>query len=94
MKKAIIGIVSILIIGAVLCAIAILSKSGEDMEEKQIRTDPEPIYKLFPDLPATDTVRWCSRTSGGIGLTNVRLYVFAFYDYDVGVVLSVVSSNL
>lgn len=86
MKKAVIWIASILITGAALCAAAIMSKPGEDMEEKQIRTDPEPIYKLFPDLPATDTVRWCSRASGGIGPSTVKLYVFAIYDYDVGAV--------
>ena len=49
----------------------------------QIRTETEPIYNHFPDLPKTSEIQWCSRTSDGIGLTAVKLYFFAFYDYDV-----------
>ena len=83
MKKVLIsmsGILIILVIGIVLFAIT--KEKGQD--EMQIRTDIEPIYNHFPGLPATDDIQWCSRTSGGIGLTTVWIYVFAFYDYDVG----------
>ena len=83
MKKIIIsilGLLIILVIGIVLFAIT--KEKGQD--EKQIRTDVEPIYNHFPGLPATDDIQWCSQTSDGIGLTTVWIYVFAFYDYDVG----------
>ena len=83
MKKVLIsisGILIILVIGIAL--IAITKEKGQ--VEKQIRTDIEPVYNHFPGLPATDDIQWCSRTSGGIGLTTVWIYAFAFYDYDVG----------
>lgn len=74
------GILIILVIGITLFAIT--KEKGQD--EMQIRTDVEPIYNHFPGLPATDDIQWCSRTSDGIGLTTVWVYVYAFYDYDVG----------
>lgn len=57
--------------------------NGKEPAEKQIRTDAAPVYHHFPGLPESDTIQWCSRTSDGIGLTTVWLYVFAFYDHDV-----------
>ena len=86
LKKALISILGILIIlkaGMALFAMFVIIEEKEP-DEKQIRTDVEPIYNHFPGLPATDDIQWCSRTSGGIGLTTVWIYVFAFYDYDVG----------
>ena len=83
MKKVLISILGILIIlGTGIALFAIMKEKEPD--EKQIRTDVEPIYNHFPGLPATDDMQWCSRTSSGIGLTTVWIYVFAFYDYDVG----------
>lgn len=52
-------------------------------ESIQIRTETEPIYNHFPDLPETSEIQWCSWTSSGIGLTTVKIYIFAFYDHDV-----------
>lgn len=52
-------------------------------ENPQIRTETEPIYNHFPDLPETSEVQWCSWTSSGIGLTTIKVYIFAFYDHDV-----------
>lgn len=79
LKKILISIMGILIIGIVLFTVT----KGKETDEKQIRTDVEPIYNHFPDMPATENMQWCSRTSSGIGLTTVWVYVFAFYDYDV-----------
>ena len=62
-----VGLIVILVIAIVLFAIT----KEERPDEKQIRTDVEPIYNHFPDLPATDDIQWCSRTSDGIGLTTV-----------------------
>lgn len=86
LKKALIIILGILIILEVGPALFTLFTIIMDKEpdEKQIRTDIEPIYNHFPGLPATDDIQWCSRASDGIGLTTVWIYVFAFYDYDVG----------
>lgn len=69
---------------AVFCAIVFLPKAAKDVEEIQIRADTEPIYNHFPDFPATENMQWCSRALGGIGPATVWMYVFAFYDYDVG----------
>ncbi|MCH5344050.1 MAG: hypothetical protein J1E64_08425 [Acetatifactor sp.] len=83
MKKilvSILGILIILVMGIVLFAIT----KEKEPDEKQIRTDVEPIYDHFPGLPTTESIQWCSRTSNGIGLTTVWVYAFAFYDYDVG----------
>ena len=52
-------------------------------DDIQIRTDVEPIYNHFPTLPKTETIRWCSVSSEGIGLTTVELHVFAQYDTTV-----------
>ena len=79
LKKITLSILALLTIGIILFAVT----KGKETEDKQIRTDIEPIYNHFPDLPATENIQWCSRTSNGIGLTTVWLYVFAFYDYDV-----------
>lgn len=52
-------------------------------ESVQIRTETEPIYNHFPNLPQTSEIQWCSKSSGGIGLTTTTIYIFAFYDYDI-----------
>lgn len=79
----ILGMFIVLVTGIALFALFAIVKEKEPVE-KQIRTDVEPVYHHFPGLPATDNIQWCSRTPDGIGLTTVWIYVFAFYDYDVG----------
>ena len=49
----------------------------------QVRTDVEPIYNHFPDLPETSEIQWCSKSSTGIGPEITFLYIFAFYDEDI-----------
>lgn len=83
MKKVSISIVGLIVILVIAIALFAITKE-ERPDEKQIRKDVEPIYNHFPGLPATDDIQWCSRTSGGIGLTTVWVYAFAFYNYDVG----------
>lgn len=56
---------------------------GETAEDIQIRTETEPIYNHFPDLPGTSKMQWCSESSKGIGLSTVRVYIFAYYDHDI-----------
>ena len=46
-------------------------------------TETEPIYNHFPDLPKTSEIKWCSQSSGGIGLVTTTIYIFAFYDEDI-----------
>ena len=60
MKKVLISILGILAILVTGIALFALTKEKEP-GEKQIRTDVEPIYNHFPDLPATDDIQWCSR---------------------------------
>lgn len=62
----------------VLCA---LGAKGRD--SVMTSTETGPIYNHFPDLPKTSEIEWCSRSTGGIGLANHWLYIFAFYDHDV-----------
>ncbi|MDE7208072.1 MAG: hypothetical protein K2N90_13110 [Lachnospiraceae bacterium] len=50
----------------------------------QVRTDTEPIYNHFPDLPETSEIQWCSKSSEGIGPITTYIYIFAFYDDDIG----------
>lgn len=83
MKKILISILGIFIILVIGIALFVITKE-KGQNEKQIRTEVEPIYNHFPGLPATDDMQWCTRTSDGIGLTTVWVYVYAFYDYDVG----------
>lgn len=78
---------ALLAVGGTLSA-AILSaaeraKTEKSIQNIQIRTETEPIYNHFPDLPETSKIQWCSQSSGGIGLTTTTLYFFAFYDRDV-----------
>ena len=39
----------------------------------QVRTDTEPIYNHFPDLPETSEIQWCSKSSEGIGPTTTYI---------------------
>lgn len=90
MKKFFIVLIilsALLAVGGILSA-AILSaaeraKTQESIQNIQVRTETEPIYNHFPDLPETAEIQWCSRSSGGIGLTTTTLYFFAFYNRDV-----------
>lgn len=90
MKKVFIifAILSLLLAaGGILSAAALSAAKKDRMKESsqniQIRTDTEPIYNHFPDLPEALEIQWCSQSSRGIGLTTTRLYFFAFYDHDV-----------
>ena len=56
---------------------------GETAEDIQIRTETEPIYNHFPDLPETSKMQWYGEASGGIGLNMVRVSVFAYYEHDI-----------
>ena len=67
---------------AVLFAVG-RAKPEESIQDIQVRTETEPIYNHFPDLPQTSEIQWYSQSSGGIGLTTTTLYFFAFYDHDI-----------
>ena len=71
------------ILSAAILSAAKSAKTQESNPNIQIRTETEPIYNHFPDLPQTSKLQWCSGSSGGIGLTTTTLYFFAFYDRDV-----------
>lgn len=53
----------------------------------QIRTEEEPIYNHFPSLPKAKELKWCSKPSEGIGLATTKIYIYAFYDEDVELIL-------
>lgn len=76
-------IVIILLGLAAAGGIFFVSKAFRTKESVQIRTETEPIYNHFPDLPQTSKIQWCSKSSGEIGLTTTTIYIFAFYDYDI-----------
>lgn len=84
-KISIVVIACIVLLGLLSVAGAVLFMADRVKPEEsiQIRTETEPIYNHFPDLPETSEVQWCSWTSSGIGLTTVKVYFFAFYDHDV-----------
>lgn len=86
MRKIFIVIVAcIVLLGLLSAAGAVLFMADRVKPEEnlQIRTETEPIYNHFPDLPETSEIQWCSWTSSGIGLTTIKVYIFAFYDHDV-----------
>ena len=64
-----------------LLVLAALDTKGK--ESVMTSTETRPIYEHFPDLPEASGIQWCSRTSGGIGPSMVRLHIFAFYDHDI-----------
>lgn len=64
-----------------LLVLAALGAKGKD--SVMTSTETGPIYNHFPDLPETSEIEWCSRSTGGIGLVNHWLYIFAFYDHDI-----------
>lgn len=72
----------IVILAAGLAAGALFRRFGEK-EDYRIRTDTEPVYHHFPDLPRTEDMEWCSTSSGGIGLVTTRLYLYCWYDHDI-----------
>lgn len=84
-KISIVVIACIVLLGLLSVAGAVLFMADrvEPEENLQIRTETEPIYNHFPDLPETSEVQWCSWTSSGIGLTTIKVYIFAFYDHNV-----------
>lgn len=84
-KISIIVIACIVLLGllSVAGAVLFIAEGAKPEESIQIRTETEPIYNHFPDLPETSEIQWCSWTSSGIGLTTVKVYIFAFYDHNV-----------
>lgn len=82
---SIVVIACIVLLGLLSVAGAVLFMADRVKPEEnlQIRTETEPIYNHFPDLPETAEIQWCSWTSSGIGLTTVKIYIFAIYDHDV-----------
>lgn len=84
-KISIVVIACIVLLGLLSVAgvVLFMADRAKPEESIQIRTETEPIYNHFPDLPETSEIQWCSWTSSGIGLTTVKIYIFAFYDHDV-----------
>lgn len=84
MKKILLGLgvgAGVLLAAAVIVAAVFLVWGRK--EYIQERTDTEPIYNYFPEVPETSEIQWCSRTSVSIGPSTLRLYIFAFYDHDI-----------
>ena len=76
--------IAIILLGlAAAVGVFFASKAFRIKEGVQIRTETGPIYNHFPDLPQTSEIQWCSKSSGGIGLTTTTIYIFAFYNYDI-----------
>ena len=80
MKEILITLLGLMAAGMVLFAVI----GAVRKEDIQIRTETGPIYNHFPDLPETSQMQWCSRSSRGIGLVTTWVYIFAFYDQDIG----------
>ena len=84
-KTFIVVIACIVLLGllSVAGAVLFMEDSLKPEENPQIHTETEPIYNHFPGLPETSEIQWCSWTSSGIGLTTIKVYIFAFYDRDI-----------
>lgn len=83
LKPAVVILVAGVIFLIMAAGIFLVSTIMKTEEPIQVRTDIEPIYNHFPDLPETSQIQWCSKSSDGIGLTTTYLYIFAFYDNDI-----------
>ena len=70
--------------GVLLAATVMVALSAKGEEAVMTSTETAPIYNHFPDLPETAQIKWCSKSSGGIGLVTTKLYIYAFYDADLG----------
>ena len=74
----------VLAIGSVCFALlVVLALGAKGKDSVMTSTETEPIYNHFPDLPKTSEIKWCSQSSGGIGLVTTTLYIFAFYNEDI-----------
>lgn len=83
-KKRIRMILLVLAIGGVWFGLLVLCALGaKGRDTVMTSTETEPVYNHFPNLPETSEIAWCSRSTGGIGLVNHWLYIFAFYDHDI-----------
>lgn len=83
-KKGIHKILLVLAIFGVYFGLSVLCALGaKGKDSVMTSTETGPIYNHFPDLPETSKIEWCSRSTGGIGLVNHWLYIFAFYDHDI-----------
>ncbi|MDE7418166.1 MAG: hypothetical protein K2N44_17995 [Lachnospiraceae bacterium] len=88
-KKKICTLLLVAAAGGICFALLVLAALGaKGKESVMTSTETEPIYNHFPDLPEASEIQWCSRTSGGIGPSMVRLHIFAFYDHDISGELS------
>ena len=79
------GLVSGMILGGLATGLAACGLTAEKapVQYAEIRTETEPIYNHFPDLPETAEIQWCSKSSEGIGLRTVMVYILAYYDHDI-----------
>ncbi len=74
----------VLAIGSVCFALlVVLALGAKGKDSVMTSTETEPIYNHFPDLPKTSEIKWCSQSSGGIGLVTTTLYIFSFYNEDI-----------
>lgn len=67
--------------------LVLLALGAKGKDSVMTSTETGPIYNHFPDLPKTSEIKWCSKSSGGIGLVTTTIYIFAFYDEDISNVL-------
>ncbi len=69
--------------GACFALLVLLALGAKGKDSVMQGTETAPIYNHFPDVPETSQMQWCSRSSGGIGLVTICIYVFACYDHDI-----------
>lgn len=78
--------ITLLVLAAgVACFVLVVffASGAKGRDSVMTSTETEPIYSHFPDLPKTSEIKWCSKSSGGIGLVTTTIYIFAFYDEDI-----------
>ncbi len=78
-------IILLVLITGVVCfgLLVLLALGAKGKDSVMTSTETGPIYNHFPDLPKTSEIKWCSKSSGGIGLVTTTIYIFAFYDEDI-----------
>lgn len=82
--KKLYRILAALAVAGVLLAAAVLAAQGaKGKDVVMTSTETDPIYNHFPSLLETAQIKWCSKSSGGIGLVTTKLYIYAFYDTDI-----------
>ncbi|MCI9387411.1 MAG: hypothetical protein HFH77_13895 [Lachnospiraceae bacterium] len=83
MKKSSMVLLALAVGGAFLAALFFAALGDKGKASVMTSTEAAPIYNHFPDFPETSEMKWCSKSSGGVGLVTTTLYIFAFYDKDV-----------